>query len=508
MVEIEKIQDLEALRARAVNLDRSVQSLLRENAKLRRENLELRGLNPQQIALALTIDEPNEPEASPAANTAPGAPAAPPETPKDKPKTPRQRSSTGRTTHPRLERRKVSQPLEPATCKHCSKPIKPFDSWDTSETVTVTRTVYEVVLESRQKGRCGCPDKVHTAPSTVLKMRSGGRYSVELTANVAVNKWCDHLPLERQARRMARLGLDVTPQALFDQASAMADELRPFYSALIAEMLASPVLGIDETTWRMLHAAGAGSEYRAAIGLSTPTAAGFIFDEGKSADLIEAHINRFSGTLVCDGFKAYSSIVDRRRAMSREDLVLAHCWAHAFRRFREAAHDFPVANQMMTLIGELYEIDERAGPFPGNTEIQEKRARLRSTQSTQVLQKIRRLAMKLLDMPKDLSIRKAAAYLISYWAGLIEFVRNPNVPLDNNGVERDLRQLVQGRKNHYGSGSQRGLDTTAVLYSLIQTCLKLGVDPELYLVEAIRRRRSEPTQTYLPRHALADQLKA
>jgi transposase len=494
MVEIDKIQDIEALRTRAVHLDRSVQSLMREIAELRRENLELRGLNPQQIKLALTIDEAAEP---------PETPALQPETPK-KLKTPKPRSSTGRTAQPKLEHRKVETPLEAGTCPECSKPIVPFESWDSSETVTVTRTVYELIQESRQKGRCGCFDKVHVAPSTVMKMRSGGRYSVELTANVAVNKWCDHLPLERQARRMDRSGLEVTPQALFDQAAAMADELEPVASQLIAEMLAAPVLGVDETGWKMLHSDSAGSEYRAAIGLSTPTAAGFIFDRGKSAELIESHLKDFSGTLVCDGFKAYSSIVKKRKAAGRDDLVLAHCWAHAFRRFRDAASDFPVANQMMKLIGKLYEIDERAGPFPGDDETRKRRSQLRAKQSTRVLKKIRRLAMKLLNMPKDLSIRKAAYYLLSYWDGLTVFVHDPDVPLDNNQTERDLRQLVQGKKNHYGSGSQRGLDTAAVLYSLIQTCLKLGVDPELYLVEAIRRRRLPAPEIYLPRHALAE----
>lgn len=496
MVEIEKIQDIEALRTRAVHLDRSVQALLRENAKLRRENLELQGLNPQQIDLALTIDE---------AEKADGPPASQSETP-PKLKSPKRRSSTGRTAQPKLDQRKVETPLASETCADCSEPIIPFDSWDTSETVTVTRTVYQVIVEKRQKGRCGCPDKVHTAASKVMKMRSGGRYSVELTANVAVNKWCDHLPLERQTRRMARSGLKVTPQALFDQASAMADELEPVYSELIAEMLESSVLGIDETSWRMLHSAGAGSEYRAAIGLSTPTAAGFIFEEGKSADLIESHLKDFSGILVCDGFKAYSSIVDRRKAEGRDDLVLAQCWAHAFRRFRDAASDFPVAKQMMRLIAKLYEIDERAGPFPGNDESRKRRGQLRSKESTKVLGRIRRLALKLLNMPKNLSIRQAAAYLLSYWDGLTVFVHCSDVPLDNNGSERDLRQLVQGRKNHYGSGSQRGLDTAAVLYSLIQTCLKLGVDPEQYLVEAVRRIRSDSQEIYLPRHALAESL--
>jgi transposase len=493
MVEVETTQDLEALRTRAIHLDRSVRSLLRENAKLRLENLRLQGLDAEQVKLALTIDE------------TPVAEAPEPVAEESRPSaTPKPRSLTGRTPQPKLAHREVKAEIEPAaTCPDCQKQIVAFDSWDTSETVTVTRCEYEVVVEQRQKGRCGCKDKVHTAPSTVLKMRPGGRYSVEVTADIAVNKWADHLPLERQARRMERLGLEVTPQTLFDQVAAMAEELRPAYDQLLAEMLASPVLGVDETSWKMLDTGGHGSEYRAAIGLSTPTAAAFIFDEGKSTELMDKHLAAFSGTLVCDGLKVYGALARTRKEQGQKSVVLANCWAHVFRRFRDAATDFPVAEKMLAMIGELYEIDRRAGPFPGDLEARRKRRKLREKESTKVLRRIRELAMKLVQMPKDLSISSAAAYLISYWAGLTEFVRNAEVPLDNNGAERDLRQLVQGRKNHYGSGSQRGLDTAAVLYTLIQTCIKLGVDPYTYLVEAVRRRRTND-EIHLPRHALTE----
>ena len=498
MIEIEEITDVEGLKNTVFHLDKTVKSLLTQNAKLQREILELKGLNPQQIELALEVDM-----------TRAGEPVADPEDGESdtilEPETPpaaQPKRARGRTPQLKLPRAEVKVPLEAGVCPDCGKTIEPFDSWDTSETITITRTVYTLIEEALQKGRCGCPDRVHTAPSTVYKMRSGGRYSVELTAHVVVNKWCDHLPLERQSRQMARLGLDVSPQALFDQSSAMADELLPNYNQQIAELLAGPVLGIDETTWKLL--ARGGSEYRAAIGLTTSTASGYLFREGKGTDVMEAILEPFSGTLVCDGLAVYSALAGRRNVDQSRAITIANCWAHAFRRFRDAASDFPRAQQMLTLIKKLYDIDKRAGPFPGDEMTSRRRAKLRAKESTLVLRRIRELALKLLELPKDLTIQKAATYLLNHWDGLTVFVRNPDVSLDNNACERDLRQLVQGRKNHYGSGSDRGLQTSAVLYTLVQTCLKLGVDPELYLSEAIRRRRANPSEIYLPRHAAAE----
>jgi transposase len=49
----------------------------------------------------------------------------------------------------------------------------------------------------------------------------------------------------------------------------------------------------------------------------------------------------------------------------------------------------------------------------------------------------------------------------------VRFLGNPKIPLDTNGVERALRGVAVGRRNHYGSRSERGTRVAAVCYSLI-----------------------------------------
>ena len=80
---------------------------------------------------------------------------------------------------------------------------------------------------------------------------------------------------------------------------------------------------------------------------------------------------------------------------------------------------------------------------------------------------------------------KAVGYVLSHWTGLTRFLENPTVPLDNNPAERALRGLVVGRKNHYGSRSQRGADASALFYSLIGTAKLRGLDPRSYLRAAL-----------------------
>jgi transposase len=297
---------------------------------------------------------------------------------------------------------------------------------------------------------------------------------------------------------MGRLGLDVTSHALNDQTMAMAEELRPCYQALEDAILRESVMGMDETGWKLMGSEG--RDYRAVIAMSSPSASIFHFAEGKSTEVIKPLLESFSGTLVVDGYKAYPAIAE-----DRDDLLIANCWAHAVRRFRAAAKDFPIAETAMKLIGKLFEIDRRAGPFPGDEEVRRRRQRLRKKESTVVLRSLRRwLVEQLPKVPKRTTLGNAISYTLSLWKGLSVFVDDPNVPLDNNGTERDLRQVVQGRKNHYGSRSDRGLETAAILYSLVQTCMKIGVDPEEYLSEATRSRRLDEPRTLLPSDLKAD----
>ena len=82
-------------------------------------------------------------------------------------------------------------------------------------------------------------------------------------------------------------------------------------------------------------------------------------------------------------------------------------------------------------------------------------------------------------------LREAIAYLVSNWTGLTRFLADPRVPLTNNAAERAMRGPVVGRKNHYGSKSQRGTEVAALFYSLIESAKLAGVDPAKYLRAAV-----------------------
>ncbi len=96
-------------------------------------------------------------------------------------------------------------------------------------------------------------------------------------------------------------------------------------------------------------------------------------------------------------------------------------------------------------------------------------------------------------------LRKVIAYTGDLWTGLVRFLENPKIPLDTNGVERALRGVAVGRKNHYGSRSERGTWVAALLYSLIESAKLCGVEPRAYLRESTLRAVRNPGTVTLAR---------
>jgi transposase len=125
-------------------------------------------------------------------------------------------------------------------------------------------------------------------------------------------------------------------------------------------------------------------------------------------------------------------------------------------------------------------------------------AALRAEQSKPVLDEIRTWLMTQRALPRS-TLGKAIAYASGLWPGLVRFLADPKIPLDTNSVGRALRSVAVGRKNHYGSRSERGTRVAALFYSLIESAKLCAVEPRAYLGEAARRAIRDPRTITLPR---------
>ena len=481
MVELTKEQDLETLRQISLLLDRENQRLITKTLELTAEVARLRGMDdPAQLQLAVLQDleqrraQVFHHDARAAGTTAPRMrPPQPGHGPRPQPMLP-------------VVEIRHELPADDRQCPACGgELIEMAGQRETSERITTVKLTYQVEHHVRQKYRCRCNGTVVTAPGPA-QVLPGSRYAPEFGIGVAVAKYADHLPLERQVRMMAREGLKVDSQTLWDQINAIAHHLEPTYAALGRRALEAPVINVDETRWAMM---GSLTPAKGTVWtVRSPAVAFYRILPGKSADEGRQLLNGYRGTVVADGFAVYEVLAREGPAFS-----LAHCWSHAKRKYEEIGEHWPTpCAEIGALIGELYAIERLVpGPFPGDAAAQDVRRQLRQDRSRPVLDRIWQWATVQVGLPRS-DFGKAVRYMLERWAGLTRFVDDPRVPLDNNAAERALRGPVVGRKNHYGSRSLRGTQVAALFYTLCETAKLAGVDPHAYLLHALYATIAQP----------------
>lgn len=374
-------------------------------------------------------------------------------------------------------------------CPACGGELKPWEGqFEESELIDVIERRYILRKVKRQKYVCQCGSCVDTAEGPE-RLVPGGRYSLDFAVAVAISKYIDHLPLERQVRQMARLGLEVTSQALWDQLWRLATLLKPNHEALSRHILAQPVIGLDQTGWPKLTK-GASKPWQMWC-LTAPDAVYHCIKDSKSTETTLEVLGDFSGIAVCDAMASHAAA-----ARDGPGFRLANCWAHVRRKFADCESSFPEASEMLELIAELYAVEARAA---GGEDL----AALRATESVAVLGRIRDWLHQCRALPRS-ALGKAARYTLTNWPRLTVFANDPDVWIDNNLTERSLRGPVVGRRNHFGSKSKRGTEAASILYSLVETAKLRGVDPAKYLADAARVALANSGTVALPKEPVPE----
>jgi transposase len=129
----------------------------------------------------------------------------------------------------------------------------------------------------------------------------------------------------------------------------------------------------------------------------------------------------------------------------------------------------------------LYAVEELC---PKDPEGDAMRLELRKERSASIVEQLKSFAMTTPVVPES-GLDKAIKYMAGLWSGLVRFLDDPRIPLDNNATERAERGVVVGRKNHYGSRSKRGTEVAALFYSLVESAKLCGLDPKAYLRKAV-----------------------
>jgi transposase len=166
-------------------------------------------------------------------------------------------------------------------------------------------------------------------------------------------------------------------------------------------------------------------------------------------------------------------------------VTLAACWSHTRRKFYDvhAATDSPIAAEALSRIAALYTIEER---IRGHSAEQRRRARAHESRPLVAAMKLW-LEQELNRIPSNSSLADSIHYALARWPALCCFLTDGRVELDTNPVERAIRPVALGRKNHLFAGSDGGAERWAIVCSLIETAKLNGVEPFAYLRDVLDR---------------------
>ena len=505
MSKVAEIRDPNTLQEVASHLEKTVIRQSKEIAKLRLQIARLRGhdVSPQ-MELQLLKEQLEAMKRAMFATSSERRPENKDDDHQNDKGEKKPKTGHGPRTQPDLPIEKVVHTLadDERTCSFCGAEVNEMgEQFEESEEITVISLEYKVLHHRRQKYRCSCNAQVVTAPGPV-KLTSGGRYSIDFATHVAENKYLDHLPLERQVRAMKRAGLIIDSQTLWDQIEKLAQHLQPTYEALCKEALKAGVIYADETRWQMMTKNNSCRWWTWCV--ASDEIATYRIFSNRSQKAAEKMLGKYEYTVMTDGYATYDALIKNGRA--NPNLTIAHCWAHARRKFIEAEDAYPeLSKPAIAMIKDLYRIEKKLPRLTPNIpenerkKLLELRHKIRQQESRPKIDEIREWAFE--NLPNTLpesKMGKALNYMLKLWPGLTVFLDNPEVPLDNNAAERALRGVVVGRKNHYGSRSKRGTEVAALFYTMMETAKLSGVDARAYLREAATRAIKNPGTITLP----------
>lgn len=308
-----------------------------------------------------------------------------------------------------------------------------------------------------------------------------------LLAQILVSKYCDHLPLYRQQQIYARRhGVHLPRQSLARWVGLAADWLKPIYEQIRTGVLGGGYVQVDETPVRYL-APGHGHTKQGYFWTGSRPGGDVFYrwDTSRAAACLDQILPAtFIGTVQCDGYSAYRAFANTRS----QPLELAGCWAHVRRKFYEAAESSPrTAGWFLRQIQHLYRIEaslreRRASPHW--------RAVVRVQQSRPAVERLERALVRLKRsgrfLPQSL-LGTALEYALGQWPTLKVYLADGRVEIDNNLVENAIRPTALGKKNWLFVGDAQAGERSAIIYTVIESCRRRGLDSYSYLRDVLTR---------------------
>lgn len=389
------------------------------------------------------------------------------------------RTPRRRTLPADLPREEVIHEPEHDHCAHCHGELVKIGE-HVSEKLDVIPMSFKVRRDVYPQYACRACETIVAEP-VAPAILDGGMAAPGLLAQVAIQKYADHLPLYRQEAIFARHGIELGRTTLAEWIGVIGWQLQPLVDRLREKLLESPVLHADETPVAQLDP-GAGKTKRAYLFAyrSTGSVPIVVFDycASRAGKHATTFLGDWHGALMVDDYGGYKQLF----AAGVTELA---CWAHARRKFFDAwqASGSEVAKAAVERIGELYAIEAELRGLDDNARGQA-RQRLLAPKLAALKDWLDGIRIQTMG---NSGLARAVEYTEKRWPALVRVLDDGRYPIDNNPVENAIRPITLGRKNWLFAGSESAGERAAAIMSLIATAKANGIEPHAWLTDVLTR---------------------
>jgi transposase len=312
-------------------------------------------------------------------------------------------------------------------------------------------------------------------------VQEGCTYGPAFLAKLAVDKCADATPIYRIEKAMRRAGIPISRSTMNDLVLLAADVCEPLWRAALAEIRLDPHVQADETSFRTQTRVGRSFVWT----FLSPIHTAYVFSASRSGDTPKQVLGRTKGSLTIDGYTGYNVVTD----VDGRDRC--GCWSHARRYLFDALPTAPEARAGLDIILELFMVERKAQSrnIIGTPE----HLALRKRRGAPIVERMRAWVDEMLPRFEPKSPMGAALrYIDNQWSRLVTFLDDPLIPIHNNASEAALRIVALARKNSLFFGNDDAGRRFMILYSLIATCERHDINPEVYLTDVLLRIHDHP----------------
>jgi transposase len=406
---------------------------------------------------------------------------------------PRQRKPhPGRNELPaHLERVEEIIACTPAQCKcgRCGGETSVI-GYEQTEVLGKKPAVHFVRVIKREKRACSkCEEHGVATAAVPVRIAPKSIFSDEVIIDFVVSKYCDALPLYRQrAILMCDHGIDVALTTINDAVLRVGELLIPIIHLTKRDLLAGDYIQADETYVGVQTKEKKGSNHTSYFWQYSAPGKGVVFDfeMTRSGDVPKEMFKNYRGILHTDGYVAYEKDV------GAEGMIHACCFAHARRKFIEAAKVQTKASatdakleRVVALMDDLFAVDREAREQCLSLD---DRHALRQERAPVILAELHALLFEMRAsgtiLPKSMT-GNAVSYTLKRWEKLTRFLDHPVIELSTNWAENSMRPISIGRRNWLHLGSKEAGPKIAAIFSIVESCRKLGLSVRQYLADVL-----------------------